>query len=523
MTSPEIPITGYDANYRVPGVAAEILFAQGPASAAKEARQTCLVMPMNTSSNSASGNWTSATLYQIKSEKDAADGAGEGSPLHMAAKVALLANKNEKLWALPVAETSGGAPVKATWTGLFATVPTAYATFTITICNEDCVYACASGTALATIGAALVAAINAKTWLPVTASWDTATLTLTAKLYGASQGTATVRAIPVRSDVTKGVGTTITASGGYLGTGVAGVDGSTTEAANAATALAAIATTKKYYLVTSAQDATTLGSFDTHVTTKSEPRQGMRSQTIAAYVNALADGQTLATGKNYERLTIAWQKNSEWTPWQIAANLAAVMQKRQSVDGSYNFAGYSATDWLVPGAYLTSDWPTKDDQNDAINDGLTCIASKDGGGSYIVMLCNTRSKDSTGALDDFRACEGHRVSEADEFVDDLCSRMSLNHKGKKLRQDETLADGTVNTNQRRVRDVVTPSQLVPEVYSMIDEYYDAGKIQEPQASKDSLRVVKSPANAARVEAGLDLNVIDHLHQITFRIAETSTG
>jgi phage tail sheath gpL-like len=522
MTAALIPITGVADNYRVPGALAELLFAQGPASASAGVRNVCLVMPMCTGTASTSGNWTSATLYAVPDAKTAEDGGGPGSPIHRGARKFLASNKNAKLWALPVAQSSGGSPIKATWTLVLATVPTATGTVTVNICGEDSSATYSSGTALATTGAALAAAINAKTWLPVTAAFNTLTLTVSAKLPGASQGTATIRAIPCRATVSAGTGTTITASGAFLGTGVAGVDGSTTEAANTLTALTALTSVARYYLVSSAIDATTLGHFKSHLSTKAEPRQGMRSCCISAYVGTLAACQTLANGLNYERNVIALQTNSDHDPCEIAGNVAAVLQKGQQTDSTKNFAGYSAADWAISPAYAVSDWPDTDDQNDAINDGITIIASKDGG-SYIVMLVDARSKNSTGAVDDFRACEFHRVSGADEFVDEMLVNTVLNHQGKKFKNDEFLADGTVNTNQKVIRGVLTPSQLAPGIKKQLDDYSNAGKLQDVAASKESLRLVKSPANASRCECGLDLHVIDHAHQFTFRVAEVSTG
>jgi phage tail sheath gpL-like len=530
MTSPLIPITGIGSDWRVPGATAEILFAQGPASASAGQREVCLVMPMIQANTTCSGTWTPATLYKVDSEKAASDGAGPGSPLHIAAKVFLEANKNAKLWALPVAESSGGSPVAGTWVLTItaaATNPTATGTAIVTVCGEDCSYTFTTADTVTTIAAGLKAAINAKTWLPVVSDNSSGVLTVTAKLKGLSQGDGTLIPIRCRSSVTAGLGITLANTGAGIGVvsgaAVAGADGSTTEAATTATALANIAATKKYYLVTSSQLNTTLGSFKTHLATKAEPRQGMRSELCAGYTHTLAACQTLATGLNYEREQIAWQKNSDWTPAQIAANLAAIRQKREQTDSAANHAGYSGPDWLVPAAYSTADWPDADDQNDAINDGITPIASKDGGGSFIVMSVNTRSKNSTGTLDDFRACETHRVSVADEFVDEMCNNAVLNHQGKKFKDDEYLADGSVNPNQRFIRGVLTPSQYKVDVIKQLNEYEAAAKLQEVQASKDGLRVVKSPANASRCEVGLDLHVIDHAHQFTFRVAEVSVG
>lgn len=517
MGAPVIPITGIDATWRVPGAYAEILFAQGPATASAGVRELIFVMP-----KLSTGTWTANTKYRVNNEKDAEDGAAAGSPLHRAIRIALQANKNTKIWAVPVAETSGGSPIAATAVLTIATNATGTGTLTVTVCGEECSFTFLNTNTPTIIGDGIVAAINAKTWLPCTAVNASGTVTLTAKLKGISQGTATLGVIRVRATITSGVGTTASFGGAFLGSGAAGVEGSTTEAANTLTALNTIVAVNKYYLVTSAVDATTLGHFKTHCATKAEPRQGIFAVTIGGYTGSMATCQTLATGKNYERLALYCQPNSEHDAAEIAGNVAAIRQKREQTDSSYNFAGYSDTDWLIKQAYADSDWPDADDLNDAINDGVSPIASKEGG-SYITMSVNTRSKNSTGTVDDFRACETHRVSAADEFVTQMVNQARLDHQGKKLKDDEFLADGTVNSNQPRIRGVLRPSHLRKPIYLQLDEYEAAGKLQSVQKSKDSLRTIKSPANASRVECGLDLYVIDHAHQFTFRVAENSTG
>lgn len=510
----QIPIVGVGADFRVPGSYAEVIFGQGPASAAAGTREVVLAMPMLST-----GTWTPATLYPIGSEKDAEDGSGSGSPLHRAARVFLQANRNAKLWGLPVAETSTASPTAATATLTIATTATGVGTLTVTICGEDCSYTFPSTSTASAIGDGIVAAIKGKTWLPVTASNSSGTVTITAKLKGISQGTATVPAIRCRVTITSGIGTTATLGGAFLGTGVAGAEGSTTEAANLATALAAINASRRYYIVTSANDATSLGNLKTHISTKSEPRQGLRSVGIGALVHGLSACSTIATGLNYDRMQLAWQPNGEWDPASIAANVAAVRQKYEQVDSAFNFDTYSGPDWLVPPAYATSDWPDTDDQNDAINDGLTPISSN-ASGSHLVISLTTRSKNSGGTVDDFRAAETHRVSVADEFTDEELVDYALNYSGKKLAPDQLLSDGTVNPNQKEIRNVVRPSSFKAHIGKRMDDYEAAGKIQQAAASKASIRVVKT---GSRLEVGFDLISIDLLHQATYRVAESSSG
>lgn len=517
MALPLIPITGIDATWRVPNVYAELLFGQGPATASAGVREVCFVMP-----KISTGTWTAATLYRVNSEKDADDGGGSGSPIHRAIRKFLLANKNAKVWALPVAETSGGSPVAATAVLTIATTATGTGTLTATVAGEDCSFTFLSGATATQIGDGIVAAINAKTWLPCTAANVTGTVTLTAKLKGTSQGTATIPVIRVRATITSGVGTTASFGGAFLGTGVTGAEGTTTEAANTLTALNAIVAVKKYYLVSSAIDATTLGHFKTHVSTKAEPRQGIFSVSISAYMGTLANVTTLATGLNFHAHQVVWQPNSEHDAAELAGNMAAIRQKREQTDSAFNFAGYSEADWLILPAYSSADWPDADDINDAINDGITAISSRDGGSS-VVMSVNTRSKNSAGTVDDFRACETHRVSVAHEFVEEMVVNTKLNSIGKKLLDDERLANGNVNPNQRVIPGVIRPSYLRKPVFQQLDDYEAAGKLQNIAASKASLRAIKSPANASRVESSLDLHTIDHCHQVTVRVAEVSPG
>ena len=140
------------------------------------------------------------------------------------------------------------------------------------------------------------------------------------------------------------------------------------------------------------------------------------------------------------------------------------------------------------------------------------------------MSVDTRSKNPAGTVDDFRSCETHRISVADEFTDELIISTALNFgNGKKLKDDERLADGSVNPNQKRIRNVITPSMVKATAIDQLTTYENDGKIQNAAASKAALRVVKSPALGMRTEGAIDLNAIDHAHQFTWRVAEVSSG
>jgi phage tail sheath gpL-like len=519
MAAPYIPITGIGGDWRKPGNYAEILFAQGPASAASGEREVVFVMPMLST-----GTWTANTLYPCNDTATAEIGAGSGSMPHRAMRIAARANKDAKFWVMPYAETSGGSPVAATgvitFTFTTGSNPTATGVASVTICGEDNSYTYKTTDTLTTIAAGLKGVINAKPWLPVSADNSSGVLTLTAKLKGVSQGTASLGVIRFRAAVTAGTNAVVATSGAALGlgTGVAGAEGSTTEAANLTTALAALDAVRKYYVVVSVNDATSLTALKTHIVNKSEPRRGLRSLGVYGFTGSAAQAATINIARNYERLECYRQENSEHDSVELAAYFAAVLQKEEGRDATVNLSGYRSSDFILP-VYDAADRPTDVEMNDDINDGCSTIAT-DEQGTYLVMHCNTRSKNAAGTQDDFRATEGHRRSGADAFVDDLLLNYALNFSGKKFKPDELLADGKFNPNQPQIQNVVRPSTIVPFIKRKLDDFDSLGHLQDLQASKESVRVLK---NSSRAEVALDLHIIDHLDVSTFRIAEVSTG
>jgi phage tail sheath gpL-like len=520
-----IPILGVPSTYRVPGGFAEIKFAQGPSSAAAPAREVILVMPKL----AASGTWTAGAVYEVKSEQDLIDGAGAGSPIHRAGRIFLQANKTGKLWALPHLPSSGAGVATALLTVTYTNDPTVTGVTTITVAGEDNSVAFTSSDTVTTIADAMVLVINSKAHLPVIASNVAGVITLTAKIAGASSGAAATGVIRVRAKIDAGVTTTVATQNSSdvdaLGTGAAtaGADGATTEVSLLTAALANIASSRYYYVCTSVHLATDLAVVHTHVSSKSEPIPGLRSVIIAANPDALSDVQTIAIGRNFERLQIVWQLNSEHTPSELVGNMAAIRQKWEQVDPAYNFDSYADRgDWLIKGCYRDADRPSGDDLNDAITDGITPIATN-AAGSFVVMSVSTRSKDSTGSTDDFRAAETHRVSVADDFTDTWLLRHVLNYSNKKLASDKTLADGSVDPNQKYYQGVITPSVYKAFPRGLLREYEARGLLQEVDSSVASLRVVRDPNNGGRLECGVQLHVVDLLHQMTVRVAEVSTG
>lgn len=513
-----LPITGIPSSYRYPGQFAQINFGQGPSTAAAGRRGVCFVMPML----AAGGTWSANGFYQVRKEQDAASGAGEGSPAHRAVRAFLAANKTAKLYVVPYLPTLGGSPATATVDVTFATNATATGVAELRVCGELCSAAYHSGDTPTIVAALMRDSINGKPWLPVSAAASSGVLTISAKIAGASQGTATYGQFQVRAAVTPGTGITVTPASAEVGSTVAGADGTTTEAANLLTALNTLAAVRQYYLGVSMHDATGLGHLKSHLATKSEPNPGLRSVGVGAYPHTLAAGQTLATALNYERIRIGWQNDGDDDVATIVGNLAAVFQIEEERDSAASFDLYRVPGrWNVKPAYDRADWPDMDDCNDAINDGLIPIAS-DSAGSFIVMSVTTRSKNAGGTQDDFRAAESHRVSVCDEYVDQLLIRDANTFANMKLQSDVLLSDGTPDPNQRVPRRTTTPENYKRWLFNEIDTFAP-GKFQDLAAMKESVRVVRDPSNAGRLEVAHQIRTVDIRHQVTFDLAEVSPG
>jgi phage tail sheath gpL-like len=523
------PITGIPSSWRLPGGYAEILFAQGASSASAGVRTIVHCMPKL----AASGTWTAATLYgPIKNEAEAVTGGGAGSSIHRSIRFGMMANPKAKHYALPYLPSSGGGAAASTGVYTIAIggggTPTATGTLEGWVGGEYWSCAWTIADTATTLGDKVVAAINAKTWLGCTASNGAGTVTLTAKQMGASSGTATIGSIRLRlGTVTAGTGVSCTVSAAYLGfaPGVAGADGATTEVTNFTAALAAINATRRYYIVSSLTQTADLTPLKTHIVNKSQPNPGLRSVGVFANVQALGAVTTIANALNYERMTCLWQKNSEHDPAELASNWAAALQAKTEIDSAFNFDFYrgdQSCNWLIKAASSTSDWPDGNDQNDAITDGITVAASNDSG-SYVVMACSTRSKAAGGTLDDFRATELHRVSVCDFHVDTQLVNFGLTYTSKKLRPDEKLSDGKVNTNQKLAPNVVTPSTFKPFLLKGIDRDYDNGLLKNLVDTKNSIYCEIDPSNGGRIETAYNLYSIDLFHQMTLQVAEASAG
>jgi len=495
-------------SYLTPGAFARVNLAMGPGTAAIGEREVVLVGP-----KLSTGTYTAAALYEVDRLDDVKTGAGAGSPLHRAARRFLMGNRVTKLWVLPVAETSGGSPVAANVTVVVSGTPTAAGWAEIWICGEQFRYVFGLTDTPTTIGDGLVALINGATHLPLTAVNTTGSIALTAKLKGTSQN-STIR---FRTNVSASTGISWGTAAGYL---VNGADGSTTEAANLATALATLDADAGYYIGITEFDSTSIGNLVTHLAACAQPLVGLRKRGFVGFNGSKSAAAALATARNYERLHMVWQDTGPHDAAELMAGVLAVYALNENVDPSWAPVGYRKVDFTLLPAFAQSDWPTGSEISDALTAGLIPICS-DKNGAYIADGVTTRSKDATKTYNDFRGLYSERISMGDALAARCINTWVLRYQGKKLDTDETLADGSINTNQLYNSATVKPSQARDMISEILTQSAADKEIINLSKSLASLNCAPSTSNSQRLVCSFDFESIGYARQATFSVNEVS--
>lgn len=509
-----VPVTGFPSDYRTPSIGIELVFAQGDSISGSGSREVVFAGPVL-----ASGTYLPNTLYgPIKTEQEVSIGGGPGGCLHRGVKKFMSSNKGASIYILTCAETNTGSPTQAIGNLVFTGTATASFNFLFTVGEDEISVYVKSGDAFGTVATNVRAAINGKTWLPVTAAGTLGTVAITSKHFGTRGGTGTYAPIKVRA-TSPGNGITLTVAD--VGVTTAGAEGSITEAAAIATALATIEGRHFYYYVYDAGgNSVAVGNIKTHLALKALPRYGRRSYLITGYNGTLANATTIANGLNYERAEICFQANGDNLPDTLAAQLAASEQLIRETSPANGLINYAGGEWNLKPA-LSQYWPDEDDISDTIAAGLSCVVSKTGG-TYLAMSLTTRSKDASGTYADFRAAESHRVSVADFCAAELTGAIAP-RIGDGFKDHPKLPTGLPNPNAKIPRGVSTPFTIRPTFVSLINSWEDAGLTQKADSTLAGLVVAKSPINAGRLEAGFPLYARDNLSQITVRIAEASAA
>lgn len=488
-----LPSVISDAN-KVPGIYTLVSLGVGPRSNGDSPRIVALVGNMLST-----GTATVGVEYDIFSAEDAIPLFGAGSELHMMAAAALTAWSGVSIKCMAITESAGA---NASGTIVCAGPATANGTVGVSVLGEEIQVAVSSGDSATVIGAAVAAAITAKTNWPVTATASTGTVTVTAKNKGPRGNFLAVRA---RVLTYTGVAVTPPSSGFLTG-------GTTSD--DPQPALDTLATVQRRYLVSPYSDATQLAKFKSHLDAQDDPSIGHRRQCIWGSIDTLAGTTTLATGLNFPRMQSAWHYLADQPPSVLAAALAARRAARESsgpTGTGYNFDGE-----ILPGikpAFLASSRPNNAQLQSALNNGITPLLAADDGSVSVVRSITCKSRDAN-SNPDYRVLDTTKVSVTDEVADRV--ELVMGDRFVSFSASQEPPDGTTAGPG-----VLTPSMLRDVIYE-VNVQAEADRLLESgtaEANKDKILVELSTTAQGRFNYVNPIDVIEGAHQFCGEIRQ----
>ncbi len=514
-------LSGLSASRRTPGIARELLFAQG-VSPGGDAERRVIIYGNKTSSGIATAD---AVYGPVADDADAIRQAGRRSELYLLYRKYVEIDPSATIYFGVATESAGSA---GTRTVTFANNATATDTCLIEIIGESAQFTVTSGDTPTTIGDSFVAAFNAASegkW-PATASNNVGTVTVTASQLG-PRFDDVLNSLRCRflTKTTSEIATTIT---------VGAVSAGTTEDDFSAIYTAASAD-EFYYHVNPKYSTSTPTSTDNGVgegilmiETQAQPVNGKSQVMIFGLTGTQAQASAIGADSdaNSVRAFFFHAEDNDWTAGMLAAQCAAAMRRAQVAHPSANMTGYttdsaSGTRFNVPDPYDKTDRPTSTEIEQLLKDGITPIAFTPTGRAYIVRQITSRNVNAQSAKD-YRASEGHITSAVDFFWSVLGQRYAE-------QRQPFVADDPAE-GSKPLPKVDTPSVLRALASSVIDDLTGAaplglyeGPILDP--SPDVIAAMKESIVVTRRTGGLSVaaNIYAVQHNLFSEFSIRETG
>lgn len=504
----EVNLTGLSASDPIPGFYIQENFGAGDASAASTVYPTLIIAnKLSTGSGAVDTLYGPDTATPCTNEADLTALSGSGSEAHRDGRRYWAVNKVTPTYFMFPAESAGAA---ATGTATFTTTATSNATARFW-CGDEFVDApINNGDAVATVATAVAAAINAKTHWPITAAAVAGAVNVTAKQKGLRGNT-----IRISAQVFPAAGMTVTPVAPTALTG-----GTTSDSWTST--LAAIAGKRFYYIVCAADDAALLGAVLAQVNSQAEPITGIRQRVFAGSSDTGANAITLATALNGARAELAWQQDSDLTPGELAANMAAIYSLYEASPrprlNYNNFGDDAATagSWRIK-APRKGTAPTRTQIMAALMNGVTPIGARTNGSAYLVKRITTRSLN--GSTPDYRIRDAHKVTVCDFYADALAAR------GGAILTDAEIADdpvpGAPVIGAGSSAKIISPRVMKAAVNKLTREYHDNAMVQNLDTILANTTVERSVSNRSRLGVRIPIQPIDILDQIAVALDQVA--
>lgn len=358
--------TGISPSYKRPTFIGKLVYAGGAVGAGSQ-RLACLCVGMKTAAGSMVAD---QDIVRVTNEDEVDSYAGVGSQLARMAYKALKVPGAE-VFIAAVTEPSGDA---ATATLVLSGTLTTGGTLRFRIAGVTVTVSVSVTDDIDTIGAAIAAAFNAKTRLPVTAAYSsgTDTVTITCRNKGTqgkdwilywdtSNGAETVAGLAIAMTGSAAVNT----QGVRLGASSTG-----TGSEDATTLLTKLVTKRYARIAVGHNDAVNAALWETQVNTLGGPLAMLYEQFVLGHNGTKAAAQTLAqTTMNAFLGELVWIRNCESHPAEIAAYFAAIRSVTEQTKPVPDYDNLPLSE-IAPQVFDT-DIPTEVEQDQVLNTGVT--------------------------------------------------------------------------------------------------------------------------------------------------------
>ena len=328
-------------------------------------------------SNPKAGKLTA--LANIYSAADVAAAYGAGSQAHLMALAAIKAYAYADLSLITVADNEAG--VAATGSITITGTADTQGVLRVNIGNADTLtVGVAANATAATVAAAIKAAIDAETSLPVTATASEGLVTLTAKNKGTHGNHIRIRT----GNTAEGITVTVKAMSG----GDADAD--------IGPALNAVIAEGHHLIAVGCTDEANLLKLRTHLETVGAPEEKRWALGIYGQTGALAQTTTQAGRLNSGYLYAAWYRKTPSLPCELAAAFTAVVASEEDPARPLNTLKLNGI-----GVCDSADKTMRTEQENALYNGVTPIeTSPDGTSAQIVRAISTYTKTANGTADE---------------------------------------------------------------------------------------------------------------------------
>jgi len=314
----------------------------------------------------AAGSVLANVPTRITSASQAEGYFGRGSQLACMLALVMAVDPWTETWAIALDDNGAGAA--ATGTIALTGPSTAAGTLTAYIGGKKVQAAVGSGDSATVVGAALAAAINADTSLPVTAANVTGTVTCTARHKGECGNDINLRMNYYGEQTPAGLGVTITAMSGGSGN------------PDISTAITAMASEWYRWIAMPYTDTANLVALETELDARYGPMQQMGGRAFAAYQGTHSAAVTWGNARNNAHVSVMGTQSSPTEPCMIAAIYCAVASKSLALDPARPLQTLTLTGMLAPS--IVDRW-SDTERNLALFDGISTFKVAPDGSVHI--------------------------------------------------------------------------------------------------------------------------------------------